>query len=851
MTSIQRFIGAIIGIALMASCKTQQPTNLDIAESIMLDTMIVPLEVLPPYKASETRFFNLIHTKLDVKFNFEKQQLIGNAQLKLVPYFYPQKELVLDAQGFDLNGVGVRFNGKLTALRYDYDGQKLKIYLDRTYTRKDSVYAWIDYVAKPNELESQGSDAITDAKGLYFIDPTDEDPHKPTQIWTQGETESNSAWFPTIDSPNENMTQDITITVDSKYETLSNGKKVSTQENGDGTRTDRWVQNLPHAPYLCMMAIGEFAVVKDKWQDIDVHYFVEPEFEEFADDIFGHTPEMLGFFSKLLKYPYPWQKYHQVVVRDYVSGAMENTTAVIHGEFLHQTDREMLDGDYEDVISHELFHHWFGDIVTCESWSNLPLNESFATYGEYLWREHKYGRFSADDHGNEQQSIYLMEAGRKMVDMVRFNYEDEMEMFDAHSYQKGGCILHMLRKHLGDSAFFESLHVYLKEHKFSAVEMHDFRMACEKVSGEDLNWFFNQWFYAKGHPVVKIDHTYDDASKTYSITISQEQDFEKVPIYRLPITVDIYWNSQLTRETVWLEKTTQTFQFKVRGEPQLVNVDAEKCLLWEKNESLSTEQLIFKLKNGPLLMDKMEALNDLNAASSIPAKEVLVSSLDHEYGRVRAGALQVLKRVQSPTDSPELGKKIKRMLATDKEASVRSAALDYLNNLGDEGISVSDLERSIQDPSYRVAAKSLKLLGKKDMEMALLLASELEEDARGSLITTIATLYGDNGGPEKLPFFQKTMKSVAGFNEKYMMIQVFGAYLLNQDMATQERGLEDLKRISMEESAWFIRLSGIQVLSEMAFRHRESPQMLAKVSAILEEVKLKETNAKVLQLLGQ
>ena len=185
------------------------------------------------------------------------------------------------------------------------------------------------------------------------------------------------------------MTQEIKITVGSRYVTLSNGLLLSSKPNGDGTRTDYWKQTLPHAPYLAMMAIGEFAVVKDKWKGIDVDYYVEPAYEPHAKAIFGETPAMLDYYSDVLKLPYAWEKYSQVVVRDYVSGDMENTTATIHGEFLHRTDRELLDGDNERIIAHELFHHWFGDLVTCESWSNLPLNESFATYGEYMWLEHR------------------------------------------------------------------------------------------------------------------------------------------------------------------------------------------------------------------------------------------------------------------------------------------------------------------------------------------------------------------------------------------------------------------------------------------------------------------------------
>ena len=346
------------------------------------------------------------------------------------------------------------------------------------------------------------------------------------QVWTQGETEANSCWFPTIDSPNERMTQDIYITVDNKYLTLSNGLLKESINHGDTLRTDHWTHQIPHAPYLVMMAVGEFKVVEDKWRDIAVNYYVEKEHLPYAKSIFGNTPEMLEFYSNKLGVDYAWQKYHQIIVREFVSGAMENTTAVIHGDFFYKTDRELLDDDDEATIAHELFHHWFGDLVTCESWSNLPLNESFANYGEYLWFEYKYGPDKADHHGYSETQGYLRESMEKQVDMVRFDYNDSEDMFDRHSYNKGGRILHMLRKYMGDDAFFAGLKLYLETNKFKTVEMHQLRLAFEEVTGEDLNWFFNQWIYSSGHPELKIDYSYNADEKLQLITVEQLQDLK-------------------------------------------------------------------------------------------------------------------------------------------------------------------------------------------------------------------------------------------------------------------------------------------------------------------------------------
>ncbi|RZK28327.1 MAG: M1 family peptidase, partial [Hymenobacter sp.] len=353
---------------------------------------------------------DVINTKLDVRFDWAKQYLLGTAVLTLRPHFYPQSNVVLDARGFDIKAVQLVGDKGDKNLTYKYDKAQLSITLDRPYTREQTYQVRIVYVAKPNELpQGGGSAAITSDKGLYFINPLGQDPKKPRQIWTQGETQANSCWFPTIDHP---------------------------------------------------MAVGDFAVVSDTWRGKAVDYYVEPQYKSTAKAVFGHTPEMMEFYSKRLGIDFPWEKYTQIAVRDYVSGAMENTTATVHGNTIQATSRELLDAQYEgaeSTITHELFHHWFGDLVTCESWSNLPLNESFANYAQYLWAEHKYG---ADQAGLVQQhdlGAYLEEANDKREPLIRYHYASQEDMFDRHSYEKGGRVLHMLRKYVGDDAFFTAL----------------------------------------------------------------------------------------------------------------------------------------------------------------------------------------------------------------------------------------------------------------------------------------------------------------------------------------------------------------------------------------------------------
>ena len=355
-----------------------------------LDTVTVTATRDNPYRGSAPKDFDLVNTKLEVKFDYAKQHMHGKATLTLKPHFYPQSELVLDAKQFDINTVSlVTGENSGEALHYTYDSLQLKIKLNKTYTRDETLKVYIDYIAKPNEIKNTGSAAITDDKGLYFINPLGKDTTKPVQIWTQGETESNSCWFPTIDKPDQKATEEIYITRPNKYVSLSNGVLVSSTPVGDSLTIDHWKSSLPFALYLVMMAIGDFTIVHDRWRDIPVDYYVEHAYAPYAKKIFGNTPEMIEFFSQKLDFDFPWPKYSQVVVRDYVSGAMENVSATLHGDFIQRNSRELLDQTFEDVISHELFHQWFGDLVTCESWSNIPLNESFATYGQYLWNEYK------------------------------------------------------------------------------------------------------------------------------------------------------------------------------------------------------------------------------------------------------------------------------------------------------------------------------------------------------------------------------------------------------------------------------------------------------------------------------
>jgi len=598
------------------------------------------------YRATNTKSNDITHTKLEVKFDWQNQWLFGKATLDIKPYFYPVKKLYLNARGMDIYKVQLVGAKGNSDLKYAYENDSLKIDLDKEYTRNDKYTVFIDYKSKPNELKAGGSQAITDDKGLYFINPKGEDKSKMPQIWTQGETQSNSAWFPTVDSPNEKFTDEIYITVDEKYTTLSNGLLTDSKKNTDGTRTDHWKMDLPHSAYLIMMGIGEFKKVLDApWKGKEVSYYVEAKYEPYAKNIFGLTPEMIEFFSNRLGTPFAWQKYAQIVARDYVSGAMENTSATLHGEFVYQTERELLDGSKgEDVISHELFHQWFGDLVTAESWSNLSLNESFATYGEYLWQEYKHGVDAADAHSYGSRMGYMMQSSQKDPPLIRFEYQNREDMFDGISYNKGGQILHMLRKQVGDDAFFASLKLYLEKNRFKNAEVHDLRLAFEEVTGEDLNWFFNQWYMTGGHPILDITYSYDDAAKQVKIKVEQKQDFEENPLYKLPVYVDLYFGDGATktvrREKITVTKVSEEFVFLSDKKPALINFDGEKQLLCIKNENKTTLDYVYQYKNAPKYLDRLEALNQFkDGVGNAAVYEVAQLALNDKMADLRIKAM--------------------------------------------------------------------------------------------------------------------------------------------------------------------------------------------------------------------
>ncbi|SDJ22403.1 M1 family metallopeptidase [Chryseobacterium jejuense] len=635
------------------------------------------------YRATHTKVTELKHTKLKVNFDYQKEQMNGEEWLTASPYFYPTNELILDAKAMLIHEVALDNNGKKSPLKYEYKDDVLKITLDKTYQKNQDYTVYIKYTSRPNEVKQQGSMAINDAKGLYFINAQGTDPELPTQIWTQGETEASSAWFPTIDKPNQKTTQEIFMTVPDKYVTLSNGILKDSQKESNGLRTDHWVMDKRHSTYLFFMGVGEYAIVKDKWKNIPVDYYIEKEYEPYAKQIYGNTPEMIEFFSKRMNYDYPWAKYAQISGRNYVSGAMENTTATLHGSDILQKPGQLIDENtWEDTIAHELFHHWFGDLVTAESWSNLTVNESFANYSEYLWNEHKYGKDQADYHLMTDVNRYIHNPSDFNKNLVRFNYASREDVFDLVTYQKGGGILNMLRNYLGDDAFFAGMNDYLKTNEYQNAEAHQLRLSFEKVSGKDLNWFFNQWYFGSGNPKVNYSFTFEPVKKQVAVTINQTQD----QVFEFPLAIDVYDNGKPKRYNVWVKADAKnTFNFDVSKTPDLVNINADGVLLADITDTKTPEQNLLQFTNSKEFKNKYNALTGIKdqVGKSPAVTKLLAAALKDPFFRVRIQALELVD-LSNAEQMKALGADVEKLASNDPKTLTQAAAITALAKTKDK-----------------------------------------------------------------------------------------------------------------------------------------------------------------------
>jgi aminopeptidase N len=587
------------------------------------------------------------------------------------------------------------------------------------------------------------------------------------------------------------------------------------------------------------MGVGDYAIVKDSYKGKEVSYYVEKAYAPVARRIFGLTPEMIAFYSRILGVDYPWVKYSQMTARDYVSGAMENTTATLHTDALQQDARELTDGNkYEDYIAHELFHQWFGDLVTTESWSNLTLNESFANFSETLWAEYKHGKDAGDATNFHDIEKYLADPANPSKNLVRFHYRDKEDMFDMVTYSKGGRILNMLRNYVGDSAFFKSLNLYLNRHKFGNAEAQNLRLAFEEVTGQDLNWYWNQWYYGSGHPKLDIHYFYNDTTKTATVTVDQTQATGK--IFRIPLAIDVYEGPVKQRHKLWLSKGNDTFYFHYNKRPDLINVDGDKIVLCEKKDNKTLANFIFQYKYAGLYLDRREAIDFCAGHQDDPAAlDLLKIALKDRYYELRTYTMNSLD-----LDKPAVKTAVEPILVDlahhDPYRTVQAKAIELLGSYKNPEYQTFFAGKT-SDSSYSVAGSALRALSELDLDEADSLANVFSKaPARGELLSAMVDIFikvGDSSkydlvidGFDKMPMDQTKMDDLPNFALSLLKIR-------NDDQV--KKGIDAIIRfeeaIPAAQKAEISKLINENILSPIAER-KEAMGLKGQADYIREKI---------------
>lgn len=691
---------------------------------------------LPPIRYIPNREYDLRHVALDLRFDWNTEQASGTAALSFAPLLADTRRVTFDAAKMQINSVKLQSGA---ALKFITDESKddLIVELDKVYQPSDRLTIIIDYRTKSATTETGN---LSTGSGLKFIKPSADKPVYPRQIWSQGQPEYNKYWFPSFDHPSDFRTSELTATVQKPFTVISNGKLLSTKENKDGTRTFHWKMDVPYSNYLTSVVIGEYVALEGKYENVPVTSYVYPTEVVEGRATTQRLPAMVAHFSEITGIKYPYNKYAQTMVKEF-GGAMENITATTMTDAIIHDERTALDSNQDDIQAHELAHQWFGDLVTCRDWSDVWLNESWATFMEAVWKEKNEGREAAlyKIKGNQDTYFNTWRQGVRRP-VVTKNYGNPDDVFDNYAYPRGGATLNMLRWQLGEANFWRAVNYYLKKHRHQNVTTDDFRAAIEESTGQSMDAFFDQWIYKMGHPVFEITKSYDAASKTLKLNVKQTQKLDEtsaypqVEFFQTPVDVEIGTTAGVKIERIRIEpKAEQTVSIAVDGEPLLVNWDYQNNLIDEAKFEKSVDELSYQLRNDADVMGRWWALNELKnklrAANTPDAdKQKAVSALNQAVTSDRfyllrrdavnavvppapqgLGALLGGNNLPKPNFAPET---INALLTAtrDEKSNVRAAAVLQLGRLRDAKYA-DTFATALNDRSYSVIDAAANALG--------------------------------------------------------------------------------------------------------------------------------------------
>ena len=771
------------------------------------------------------------HIFLDLCLDIPNQSYHGSCNITLTPICNGVERLTLDAVNLNIQSVVV--DG--TTQKFDYDGQKLSIQLNPVTQIDKQIVIEIAYlVEKPQ-------------RGIYFIQPNTNYPHKPTQVWTQGEDEDSRFWFPCFDYPGQLSTSEIRVRVPKPLIAISNGELIATQDDGD-YKIYHWLQQQVHPSYLMAIAVGDFAEIQDQWQDKPVTYYVEKGREEDARRSMGKTPRMMEFLSEKYGYPYAFPKYAQVCVDDFIFGGMENTSITLLTDRCLLDERAALDNrNTESLVVHELAHQWFGDLVVIKHWSHAWIKEGMASYSEVMWTEHEYGIEEAAYYRLLQAQSYLVEdIDRYRRPMVTHVYREAIELYDRHIYEKGSCVYHMIRTELGEELFWKAIQLFVQSHTFQTVETIDLLRAIEQATGRNLLFLFDQYVYRGGHPDFKVAYSWDGDSHLAKVTVTQNgvtpgsqsssDLFDlKIPIGFGYVEQSAVSDSQSKIFTVRVHEYEQSFYFPLSEKPNFISFDVGNNYLKSVSLEYPVPELKAQLEFDPDPISRIYAATALAKKGGLEAVKALSAALKNDpFWGVRAEVAKQLVEIKLEQAFDGLVAGLQ-----DEDASVRRSVVEALAKIKTNG-SYKAVAELVQkgDPSYYVEAAAARTIGaiaaigddKAKEENVLKLLSEILAEKAG---WNEVLRSGAIGGLAALKTSEAAFHLIGEYLQvgvpqplRLAAIRALGKVSTGQSAVNLEKILERLTEISVEP--FYL----TQVAVATALGQMETPKAISILQAL-------------------
>ena len=657
-----------------------------------------------PRQSAPSRDYDALHYRIALRIDLAARSFDGEARVTVKSLRHNFDTCLLDAETFEVLAVTDEAG---RGLQFDRTPGRLAIHLSRPYAMGDRVTFAVKYRSVNARVDPTAFGMSADYHiGFDFREATDR--HPALAVALSFPTGARH-WFPCDDQPDDKATSEILLTASANLSALANGRLSGVSDNAQqGTRTWRWLQEQPHSTYLFMAAVGPYEIVRDSHNTIPVDYWVYAKDVQAARRSFGRTPEILAFFAGLYG-PYPWAKYDQITVPS-IGGGAEATTATLIGDDTIHDERAEQDFPSDNLVAHEAAHQWWGDLVTLREWGQTWINESFGTYSDYLWTRHAHGDEEGAVNLLDKRAAYLREAQNRYVrPIVTDRWRVPNDNFDSHTYPKGALVLHMMRSLLGDEPFFAALRLFLRKHAFAPADTHDLLVAIREATGQNLDWFFDQWLYHPGHPVLRVTRRWDDSAKTLTLHVEQAQEFpDGVSAYRLPLTFGIKLTEERRVERVWLTARAQDFTFELPERPKMVRFDEGNTLLCEWTGDAAADELQYQLANDDVV-GRMWAAKELGVLREDPRAGAALAAAARGDGfwAVRRAAIQSLAAWKRDEDVA-----LFQRASEDAHSRVRVASLAALGDYKRAALVPFFEKRFGLDDSYLAQAEAVRAVGK-------------------------------------------------------------------------------------------------------------------------------------------